>query len=551
MKVSECVVCHESSGYAFIPNFPDLKTVAHAVHNSHHMPTGEWEQFGITVTYPTYMTNCEVCHDSTTSLAAANSMTVSGEGCLSCHGSMESWEEAFEETGTTFHLAYDNATECDSCHNATAGAAAPGLVDVRDFHDGLETERIGIIYGGQDLSVVEGKKFNWTITKVVDDATAGTLAISWTAEYPKGTPIDPCNTTATATAPVFAPYGPNTAGEGGLSMLRSYAVGDDYVAGTASAPGQASAVNLTTTNTKCVDKVATTTITRDAKPAGTRAIVALQGKPQVLVPAGMTTEHWPHPLMFVRVPTPTYQFAVGTGTAVTPRRAIADTSACLKCHVGSLYQHGNTRVDNVTMCIICHNSASSDQNNRVAMGVTASEAYDGKVGMTYEFKTLLHKLHKAGRAGSETTLIYRTRGIYAWAPEGTVPANWAVEPCEKTTPTSTQEYRVFGSDPALDVGCQVHNLYHPTYPRPENDCLACHVKGFDQVPDQEKAVATTLDTGPAPFSNQIDDVLQGAGAAGCTSCHQDGAAKGHAYQNGWVPTTFENGRQTIIDEANK
>ncbi len=50
------------------------------------------------------------------------------------------------------------------------------------------------------------------------------------------------------------------------------------------------------------------------------------------------------------------------------------------------------------MCIICHNSASSDQNNRFTMGVTAAEAYDGKVGQTYEFKTMLHSIHSAGES---------------------------------------------------------------------------------------------------------------------------------------------------------
>ena len=76
--------------------------------------------------------------------------------------------------------------------------------------------------------------------------------------------------------------------------------------------------------------------------------------------------------MYVRVPTPTHEFVVGTGAKPTaPRREIADTGQCLKCHVGSLYQHGNTRVDNVTMCIICHNSASSDQNNRVRWASTS------------------------------------------------------------------------------------------------------------------------------------------------------------------------------------
>ncbi len=166
-------------------------------------------------------------------------------------------------------------------------------------------------------------------------------------------------------------------------------------------------------------------------PAGTRGIVALQGKWQLPVPAGMTTEHWAEPLMFVRVPTPTYEFVVGTGAPATPRRVVADTEKCLGCHVGSLYQHGNTRVDNVTMCIICHNSASSDQNNRVLMGVNASEAYDGKVGQTYEFKTMLHAIHSAG-LGMDPYVVYRTRGIYAWTDEGVTPPNWPAV----STPTS-------------------------------------------------------------------------------------------------------------------
>ena len=78
--------------------------------------------------------------------------------------------------------------------------------------------------------------------------------------------------------------------------------------------------------------------------------------------------------------------------------------------------------------------------------------------------------------------------------------------------------------------------------------------GFDLIPDQDKAVATTLDAGTIDagtardvWKNQLDDTLQGASAAACTSCHQTTDARGHAYQNGWTPQTFENGRQTIID----
>jgi cytochrome c553 len=81
------------------------------------------------------------------------------------------------------------------------------------------------------------------------------------------------------------------------------------------------------------------------------------------------------------------------------------------------------------------------------------------------------------------------------------------------------------------------------------------VAGFDTIPDQAKAVATTIDAGKADsgtgtgtvWKNQLDDTLQGASAAACTSCHATTDVRGHAYQNGWVPQTFEKGRQTILD----
>ena len=364
--------------------------------------------------------------------------------------------------------------------------------------------------------------------------------------------MDPCNTTIGAGKPLFHLTPAGTVLDGAPDFLRTYAQGDDFILGkSTSAPGQPGTLTLSATNTACAANVATTTWAVDKDvPAGTRGYVALQGKPQLPLPAGFdkTVSDYEFTNMYVRVPTPDREFVVGTGAKpATERRAIADTGECLKCHVGSLYQHGNTRVDNVKMCGACHNSASSDQNNRVAMGVDKSEAYDGLVGQTYELKTLLHAIHSAGDPTHNTFAIYRTRGIYAWVPEGVTPLNWSTTKCEKATPTATQEYRVFGGDPALDVSCQVHNLYHPTYPRAANDCAACHVKGFDVIPDQAKAMATTLDAGAAPWQNKLDDTLQGASAAACTSCHQSTDSKGHAYQNGWVPTTFENGRQTIID----
>ena len=557
-----CTVCHN----AVNTNYPRLLDIGHGIHASHGMPSGEYtletvngdDSWDYSATYPTYMTNCSVCHTAASgALAKANAMTVTTENCFSCHESMESWEF---EGGLSFHENYTAATNCLECHNPAASAAAREFVDVTDFHNGLETERVGIIWEGADESVDNGKKFLWQITGVTDSVSTGKLTITWKAEYPVGTPVNPCVTTVTASAPGFFNLPQYPLNEGGMSMLLSYAQGDDYILGQANAPGQANATTLNKDNTTCAATApytATTVINREAgAPTSGRGIIALQGKPLIPVPAGFAdTEHadaWLFPdktkanIQYVRVPTPTYEYVLGTGAKATARRVVADTSDCLGCHVGSLYQHGNTRVDNVTMCIICHNPASSEQNVRVRMGVDTTEAYDGKVGQTYEFKTMLHAIHSAG-LDNDPYVVYRTRGIYAWVSEDATLPNWPAV----STPTL-----VFGGDPAVPQATQPHNLYRPTYPRDARQCSACHVAGFDTIPDQSMAVATTIDAGAcesncgttsAVWRGQLDDTLQGASAAACTSCHSTTEARGHAYQNGWTPQTFPNGRQTILD----
>jgi OmcA/MtrC family decaheme c-type cytochrome len=293
----------------------------------------------------------------------------------------------------------------------------------------------------------------------------------------------------------------------------------------------------------CVGNVATTTITLTPAEAALTgdARVALQGKANIFLAEpslalGTTIQ--------ARSKTPTFDFDLATGAAAGERRSIAVSENCLKCHVGSLYQHGGNRVDNVDLCVMCHNEASSEQNVREGMGVDASEAYDGKAGQTYGFKSMLHAIHSSGETGAPI-VIYRNRGIFAWAADDSVLANWP----------GTGSQTVFGSDPASPNSIQNHNFHSPTYPRALNDCAACHAADFSMLPDQSVAVATTINAGTAPFDNQLDDVLEGASAAACMSCHQSGisfeqnALKAHAYQNGWTPQTFEEGRQTIIDAA--
>jgi OmcA/MtrC family decaheme c-type cytochrome len=562
MGAKQCTVCHDATNVTTpFPNAEFYKLV-HGIHNSELMPGGKWNfspTQSFAVSYPTYMINCSVCHDTPSALSAANAMPVTGAGCFSCHGSMESWEEEFASSGTTFHESMNETTDCQVCHKA--GGVAAGLTKVTDFHNGFETERVGIIWDGVDTSVTEGKKMTMTITGVVDDGT--NQKISWGATL-NGVAVNPCNATVGPTAPVFLiPAGTPTAQiDGQFSMLRTYALADDWVASTsATAPGQpGSSVNLTTTNTTCAGNVATTTVTDEAGTTGKRAIVALQGKPMFPVSAALKAANpeYEWAFTYVRVPTPTYTFTVGTGAPAPARRTVVNTGECLKCHVGSLYQHGNTRVDNANMCVMCHNPASSEQNVRTTMGILANgvvdttKTYDGLVGQTYELKTMLHRIHSSGESTATQFVIYRTRGIYGWAPvESLLGPNWAAPPsCGTNAETGLPNYLVYGATDTA-TKCQPFNYFEPTYPRLLKDCKACHGTILDTagyLPNPTKAVATTLNAGSTTWKTQTDDTLQGASAATCVTCHHEGNdVKAHAYQNGFNPAVFPNGRQTILD----
>ena len=508
-----CLICHGSEP-ADDPGavIPSLAAVTHGYHN------GIWEDDGeiVEITYPTYMTNCSVCHDTVDTLAAANSMPVEADACFSCHGSAAGIP--FEPGSPAATLHTNIADGCEACH---AGQISGIPQTVAESHNGATTGRGGIIFDGVDTAVTEGAKFDWAITGVVDDGT--NLAISWIASY-DSVGVDPCNDTAAAGEPVF------WAGEGDLTMYRSYGQGDDFIIGqSTSAPGQSVGVDLSIDNTACAGGVATTTLPVDAVDAE-KGRLALGGKPLVVSVID------PAAAMEVRVPTPTYDWLLGSNDPAPLRRAVVDTGKCVGCHVGSLYQHGGDRVDNVDMCLVCHNSASNEKNVRVGMGVDASEAYDGKVGETFEMKTMLHRVHAAGTEGSPPYLVYRNRGIYAFAPDVSDVPNWP----------GTGQQVVFGSD-AVTTN---HNFESPTYPRSLNECTACHTEDFMVIPDQTQSMATTTDAGSEVWEDQLDDVLQGAATTACVTCHTDGASKGHAFQNSWTPQEFPEGRQTIIDAVN-
>ncbi|MGD9386826.1 MAG: hypothetical protein PVI87_01220, partial [Gammaproteobacteria bacterium] len=158
-SVEPCLVCH---GNDYRDDGSLLVSLAEAAHQYH---AGIWVDEGefVDVTYPTYMSNCSVCHDSEATLAAANAMPVSGPNCFGCHAGFGEDGFGFEEGNIHLGIADPETADCTVCHD---GAIAFGTV--AEVHNGLTTERGGIIFDGVDTSVVEGDKIEWLITGVAD-----------------------------------------------------------------------------------------------------------------------------------------------------------------------------------------------------------------------------------------------------------------------------------------------------------------------------------------------------------------------------------------------
>jgi OmcA/MtrC family decaheme c-type cytochrome len=281
--------------------------------------------------------------------------------------------------------------------------------------------------------------------------------------------------------------------------------------------------------------------------------VAIQGKPQVrFAPAAGSANE----VIQVRAKSPVREFVLADGTApAASRRQLVVIEKCNACHLGSMYQHGGNRIDSIELCVMCHNPASNEKNNRVGFGVDASEAYDRQPGETYDLRYMIHAIHSAGETNAPL-VYYRSIGVYLFGSKAARDAapSWPGEGCfVMNGTTSTAVSRDCGGSPP---GSNLHNFVEVHYPRKLNDCAACHADGWvPGTPDPTQGVAVTVDAGAAPWGGQVDDVLLGASAASCMCCHQSGdpavqvGLKVHAYGNGWIPTTFENGRQTVLDAA--
>lgn len=503
-------------------NMPGDGTYVRSVDNATGLPTTSWS-----VGYPSNMLNCKSCHVEPAQLAAAVEAPVSFYLCMTCHQDWDGFGDAIPEGN--FHRGSDVNTDCMACHSAIAT-----LDEAGDFHNQIvDSNRSSSFYRGVDVSFANEDEATLSIDSVTSDGS--NVSFTWSASTTAGA-VNPCNTVL-ADGPIYQ----------GLGAYLAYAKGDDWVNEFVdSSPGQpVGAENLfTDLTTSCVGDVATTTgLVLDPEGAAyaTKVLLAIGGKIQV---QGTFVDVSATPLAYyVREPSPTYAFNAADGSAATARRDAVDNEKCLGCHQGTLYQHGGDRVDNEQLCVICHNPASSDKNNRLetfaivnADGTVNTDAtYDGKNAETYDMRTMLHAIHGVEQrleTGGKPWIIYRGRGIYGFGLDDTpLPAGWPAD--GMTINGSTNDSTI------------AHNWVVVHYPKPVNDCDACHNDGQYEAADQTKAVGVTVDAG-FDWPDQSDDTLIGPSAAACTACHAGAAQRSHAAANGYKANVT---RDEMLDKA--
>ncbi|WP_415238504.1 multiheme c-type cytochrome [Seleniivibrio woodruffii] len=493
-----CVVCHSrAAGYSngtlgggsgsSTELGHRLTNYVHGVHNSENMLGGIFVRSYNSTTnepttttpngsntfaigFPTNVADCEVCHTSSTQVAAVTADTqMNLTLCKSCHrGNKNVWNSAgagysdaiadvwaaipFSTTAVRdIHTSMTEASNCLTCHGA-AGIA-------RSFNK---------IHTGKSASRENGKNIYYFTPEVAINTTTSVMTITWgafidtnsngTYEAGTDTKVDVKNTTDT-TKPIFMQSYTDRVVDGvaksdGVRILVGY-----YGKGTKDvvAYDGYTKTNLTTTSAATSGYTtydastgkATTTVklnaTTIANYSVTGGIVGIIGIPWV------NGEN-----AIVRSVAAEYNV---DGTAVTaPRGAVANDTKCDACHnsiaihleEASTGAHGHTAIGKVDVCRICH---------------VPSAAAGHYPQQSRSIDSYIHAIHE-GQA-------------------------------------------TFASYGSLKI----------EYPKSTADCLACHDSGTYEVPDQSKAIGGIL-SGSEGKNTTADQFTYGPAAVACGGCHR-------------------------------
>ena len=414
-----CVLCHNpnnelapqsaASGAPSVP-IPFVKLV-HGIHTGKNLlifEDGENHGDFTEVTYPQDIRNCNKCHKGA---EGQNWNTLpSREACGTCHTGVN-----FDTGAGHVGGAQANNRLCAICHPSG---------EIERYH--LTT------VATPNNPDVPANLSNFEY--VIDEVTVGSnnAAVVTFHINRNGTPIDltvqPENTTS------------------GPSFLVAYALPQDGIDSPADynnlgrSAGQPASVSLSSVRSALTGSAASYTVTLSSAPfpaGATLRAVALQGS---FTENGVSR---PTPSVVKAVTGDTVRRTVvktgyvdGTGQPVTNPGdfSTARPFGCLECHE-TLALHGGSRVNNVQVCVICHNPNLSSSGRTIDPATqTISPAVVAAVGsdpLVYpeaamHFKNLIHGIHRASDRPYEFVRNRTSGGLtgfyYNWS-EVTFPGN--------------------------------------------------------------------------------------------------------------------------------
>ena len=510
-NTAECVLCHNPGNTSLNGNSLDFKVYIHKIHDAAGLPSvlagtpyvligyrGSTNDFS-SVVFPQDIRNCTKCHDPAnpeTPQAARFETRPTMAACGSCHDNVDFAQG--KAGGHPGGVETDNS-QCTVCHteNSVAGSVAESHVIPQK---------------------VAAANYQYNILSINNGGPGQKPVIRFSVTNPNNNdqPYD------LATDPNFTASGARLGLDIGWTTPgypNSYSNFD-----SGSNPGQPVEIAIDSGGTlNATDNGDGTYTVTSPVPIPTTAVgtgvVAMEGHPNGDYDGSGSYA------TAIPVTSAVKYFGITDATPqppVAPAQVVSFDKGCERCHSHNdgLAMHGANRVDNLEVCVICHNPNDTDVGMRptdpdgISNGVNTA-AVDGLEQQAIDFPRHIHAIH----ASMES-------------PQG---------PAFRAEPWIVYGY--FNS---------VNNFGDLRFPGILSDCSQCHTATGYQLPLPSGEMGTTVDTlatvgKSSPYGAQLFYGPTGATtvpadqavfkritptAAACSACHDSSLAVEHMKQNG-------------------
>ena len=427
-----CVICHNPKleqtgnfGYAGWSN-SSLLNLAHKIHSAKSVAFDD-EDFS-EVAYPQPIQNCLTCHRGTDDFWKTRPTRYA---CGSCHDDVSFVQPP--PAGKVLHSggAYANDALCATCHPATGGLAP--ILPAHANKEGAPPTPDNPVLAGT-LSY-----FQYGIDTVTVDNTNAATVTFWVKKDGAFVNFLPNPTDNVAVRPTGFTGGPSflIAHSGSAANPQDYTNWDEVASsgfGNSYATGQPKSVTLIGLPITAVDntnqKFRARLTGTNSFPAGAKMrAVALQGYfTQTSGGAGLDNvgRHTPAAMKNVTGDA-VRRVIVKSGYVDNTGKLVDDTTpavvanltpiGCLECHE-AFEGHGGNRVNNVQVCVMCHNTQLTTSGRTIPDNVTINPIIVSTLGsnplnypeVTQNMAEMIHGLH-AGLGTDPTATSSTAAGL--------------------------------------------------------------------------------------------------------------------------------------------